>query len=167
MISMLSFVGASGSGKTTLLEKIIAYFTTHHISVGVLKSSHHTLTFDTPGKDSDRFRKAGANTVGVASPTEFLYTKTIGPHLAPESFLPYFSMCNLLLLEGFTHASIPKIEVWRNEHSPAPIAINDPYVIAIVTDDPVETALPVFSFSQFNDLITFITQHVLSKDTNV
>lgn len=163
MPPILSFVGSSGSGKTTVLEKIISHFTTQHISVGVLKSSHHNLTFDTPGKDSYRFREAGATSVVVAAPTVAISVQTILEKSPPETFLPYFSDVDLVLVEGFTHFPLPKIEVWRKDHSAAPVFLQDPHLIAVVSDDSVSTAVPVFSFSSLSDITTFISNQFLSK----
>ena len=52
--------GYSGSGKTTLIEQIIPLFAQEGLSVAVIKHDAHRLDVDRPGKDSDRFFRAGA-----------------------------------------------------------------------------------------------------------
>ncbi len=58
---VIAFVGKSGSGKTTLIEKLIAIFSGKGLKVGAVKRSHHNIDIDKKGKDSHRFREAGAN----------------------------------------------------------------------------------------------------------
>ena len=58
-------VGESGSGKTTLIEKIIALLAERGLKVSAVKNAHHNVDIDKPGKDSYRFREAGATQVIV------------------------------------------------------------------------------------------------------
>ena len=46
-----------------------------------------------------------------------------------------------VLLEGWKHGDLPKIEVWRAALGQAPLYPDDPFVTAVATDDPA--ALPV------------------------
>ena len=58
--AVLGLAGWSGSGKTTLLEQLLPRWQQAGVQVSVIKHSHHSLAFDTPGKDSYRHRSAGA-----------------------------------------------------------------------------------------------------------
>lgn len=60
---IIGLSGYSGTGKTTLLEKALSVLKKEGLSVGILKHAHHRLDFDTKGKDTDRFFKAGADVV--------------------------------------------------------------------------------------------------------
>jgi molybdopterin-guanine dinucleotide biosynthesis protein B len=59
--------------------------------------------------------------------------------------------CDWLLVEGFKHAAIPKIEVWRAACGEAPLYPEEPFIAAVATDDPaalpVPTARPVFDLA--------------------
>ena len=57
---ILSFVAPSGTGKTTLLENVIKDLAARGLRVAVLKHDAHRLELDKQGKDTWRFRQAGA-----------------------------------------------------------------------------------------------------------
>jgi molybdopterin-guanine dinucleotide biosynthesis protein MobB len=61
---VIGISGYSGSGKTTLIEKVVLNLKREGLYVGLLKhTSHHRLSLDGEGKDSERFYKAGADFV--------------------------------------------------------------------------------------------------------
>jgi molybdopterin-guanine dinucleotide biosynthesis protein B len=55
--------------------------------------------------------------------------------------------CDWLLVEGFKHADLPKLEVWRAALGQRPAYPDDPFVTTVLTDTPdalpQPTALPV------------------------
>src|SRR3990172_1417227 len=57
---IFSFIGHSGSGKTTLIEKLVRKLSGRGLRVAVIKHAHHKVVLDTPGKDSFRYKQAGA-----------------------------------------------------------------------------------------------------------
>lgn len=63
------FAGTSGSGKTSLLVEIIAELKRRGRKVAVIKQTHKEVETDLPGKDSWRFKQAGADAVALNSPT--------------------------------------------------------------------------------------------------
>ena len=64
---ILGFCAYSGTGKTTLLAQLIPILRNRGIQVGVIKHAHHNFEMDREGKDSFRFRQAGATEVMLAS----------------------------------------------------------------------------------------------------
>ena len=64
---VVGFTGHSGSGKTTLIEKVLVTLRSRDRTVSAIKSSHHGTDVDVPGKDSWRFRQAGAEEVVLVS----------------------------------------------------------------------------------------------------
>ena len=79
----VAFVGPSGSGKTTLIEKLLREMTSQGLDVAVVKHTHHLVDWDQPGKDSWRFREAGAGRVLLSTP-ERLLVQTRSRQSAPE-----------------------------------------------------------------------------------
>ncbi|MFM6923156.1 MAG: molybdopterin-guanine dinucleotide biosynthesis protein B, partial [Polynucleobacter victoriensis] len=73
---------------------------------------------DQPGKDSYRHRKAGAHEVLLVSDQRWVLMHELKEASEPtiEEQLSKLSPCDLVIVEGFKNANIPKIELWRAEH---------------------------------------------------
>ena len=54
------FVGHSGSGKTAVVEKLLRELTARGLRPATIKHAHHKVKLDKEGKDSWRYKKAGA-----------------------------------------------------------------------------------------------------------
>ena len=70
-LPVLGICGFSGAGKTTLIEKIIPLLTEKGLKVAVVKHDAHRIVVDTPGKDSDRLFRAGADVFLQGQEEEF------------------------------------------------------------------------------------------------
>jgi molybdopterin-guanine dinucleotide biosynthesis protein B len=159
-VKALGFVGRSGSGKTTLIERLIPLLVQRGLTVSALKHAHHGFDIDRPGKDSFRLRAAGAAQVMVAAPQRWaLMTELRGPPPRLDQLLAQLAPCDLVLVEGFrSERSVPRIEVRGHEAAePAPAA---PEPIAIVCDDPVDSALPRFARDDVAAIAAFIVEQL-------
>ena len=156
------FAGWSGSGKTTLIEKLIPRFVRRGLRVSLIKHAHHTFDVDQPGKDSYRHRHAGAAEVLVTSSRRWVLMHELrGAHEpAFEEQVKQLSPCDLLLVEGFKFAPIPKLEIWRAETGEALLHPNDPHIVALATDSKVETKLPVFDLNDDAAIAAFIMDYI-------
>lgn len=84
----VGFVGASGAGKTTLMEKTLAVLVGRGWKVSAVKSTHHDTDTDKPGKDSWRYREAGASEVILAGRNRWaLMRETPGSEVTLEELL--------------------------------------------------------------------------------
>src|SRR5690606_26112138 len=82
---VLAFAGHSGSGKTTLITALVRALAGRGVRVAVIKHGHG-FDVDRPGKDSWRFRMAGAHSVVLASSGEVIhFSQTSG---SPAGGLP-------------------------------------------------------------------------------
>jgi molybdopterin-guanine dinucleotide biosynthesis protein B len=66
------------------------------------------------------------------------------------------SPCDLLLVEGFKHAPIPKLEVWRAETGEGLLHPNDPHIVAVASDAKLETKLPLLDLNDVDAIAGFI-----------
>ncbi|WP_051320333.1 molybdopterin-guanine dinucleotide biosynthesis protein B [Cupriavidus sp. amp6] len=141
---IFGITGTSGSGKTTLITALLPWFRAHGLTVNVIKHSHHPLELEPPGKDSARFRAAGATEVMVASPYRYAIVRELGgeaePTLAEQ--VARLRPADLTLVEGFRREDIPRIEVYRPAHGRAPYYPCDPSIVAVATDARLDTLLP-------------------------
>jgi molybdopterin-guanine dinucleotide biosynthesis protein B len=133
MIPHVAFVGWSGSGKTTLLEKVVAILGSRGFDVAVIKHSHHEPD-EVPGKDTARYRAAGASRVVFAGPTSFTLWRDSDQSVALEELLNLCQGADLVIVEGFKSHPGPKLEVRRGEVKP--IAEPRTGLIAVVSDQP-------------------------------
>jgi len=161
-MKIFGFAGWSGSGKTTLIEKLIPRFAGAGLRVSLIKHAHHTFDVDQPGKDSYRHRHAGAAEVMVPSSRRWVLMHELrGAHEPPfEEQVKRLSPCDLLLVEGFKHAPIPKLEVWRAEPGEALLHPNDPHIVAVATDAKVDTRLPLLDLNDDAAIARFILGHL-------
>lgn len=152
------FAGWSGSGKTTLIEKLIPRFVQRGLRVSLIKHAHHTFDVDQPGKDSYRHRHAGASEVLVTSSRRWVLMHELRGAHEPvfEEQVTRLSPCDLLLVEGFKFAPIPKLEVWRAATGEALLHPNDPHIVALASDSKVETRLPLFELDDDAAIASFI-----------
>jgi molybdopterin-guanine dinucleotide biosynthesis protein B len=156
------FAGWSGSGKTTLIEKLIPRFAGAGLRVSLIKHAHHTFDVDQPGKDSYRHRHAGAAEVLVTSSRRWVLMHELrGAHEPSfEEQVKRISPCDLLLVEGFKFASIPKLEVWRAATGEALLHPNDSHIVAVAADSKLDTRLPVLDLNDDARIAAFVLDHL-------
>ena len=156
------FAGWSGSGKTTLIEKLIPLFVRRGLRVSLIKHAHHTFDVDHPGKDSYRHRQAGASEILVTSSRRWVLMHELrgAPEPPFDEQLKRLSPCDLLLVEGFKFAPIPKLEVWRAVTGEPLLHPNDSHFVALVTDTKVETRLPVLDLNNADAVAAFVLSHL-------
>ena len=156
------FAGWSGSGKTTLIEKLIPRFAGSGLRVSLIKHAHHSFDVDHPGKDSYRHRQAGASEVLVTSSRRWVLMHELRGAAEPsfEDQVKHFSACDLLLVEGFKYAPIPKLEVWRAAPGEALLHPNDPHIVAVASDAKVDTKLPLLDLNDDAAVARFILDHL-------
>ena len=155
---IFGFAGWSGSGKTTLIEQLIPRFVQRGLRVSLIKHAHHTFDVDQPGKDSYRHRQAGAAEILVTSSRRWVLMHELrGAHEPSfEDQVKRISPCDLLLVEGFKHAPIPKLEVWRKETGEPLLHPNDAHIVAVASDARIETKLPLLNLNDVDEIRNFI-----------
>jgi len=162
-IPLLGFVAFSGTGKTTLLKQLIPLLKARGLRPALIKHTHHSFDIDTPGKDSYELRQAGAEQVMVASRHRWALMvetpqQTDDPRL--EILLPHLNTeaLDLVLVEGFKHAAIAKIELHRPVLNHPLLFTEDPNIIAIASDEALtrKTHLPVLDLNNPEAIADFI-----------
>jgi len=159
---VISIVGKSESGKTTLIEKLIPELKSRGYRIGIVKHAHHGFDMDRKGKDSYRHRQAGADTVMVASPGRIAMIKDV-PGERLDDLIPFFKDMDLLITEGFKSDRAPKIEIFRAERHQHPACLKDDTLIAIVTDTPLDVAVPQFATDDIQAITEFIVARSLTN----
>ena len=161
-MNIFGFAGYSGSGKTTLIEQLIPLFTARGIQVSLIKHAHHTFDVDTPGKDSYRHRHAGCTEVLVTSSRRWVLMHEMRGAIEPDlnQQIMHLSPCDLLLVEGFKHEPIPKIEVYRALVGEPLLHPHDKNIVAVASDTPLPAALPQLDINQPLQVAAFMLKHL-------
>jgi molybdopterin-guanine dinucleotide biosynthesis protein B len=134
---IFGLAGWSGSGKTTLMTALIPEFVGRGITVSTIKHAHHAFDVDQPGKDSWRHRQAGASEVMVVSERRWALMHELrgAPEPGLDELISRVTLVDLLLVEGFKHHPHPKIEIYRPSLGKPPLHPDDPYVVAVASDE--------------------------------
>lgn len=157
-MKVIGFAGWSGSGKTTLVEQVIGLLEARGLAVSLIKHAHHEFDIDYPGKDSWRHRHAGCREVLVTSANRWAVMHELRgrPELKLNDALAQLAPCDVVLVEGFKHEPIPKIEIYRAAIGQPQLFPNDPYIVAVATDQPVATKLPQIDLNNPAEVTAFI-----------
>ena len=166
-IPALGFVAPSGSGKTTLLRKLVPVLAKRGLRLGYLKHAHHTFDLDVPGKDSYEIREAGVAQTLLASRERWalqVENPVKGPDPDLTEMLDRFEAdaLDLVLVEGFKHASFPKIEIHRAVLGGELMYPQDDNIIAVITDStlPGESHPPALPIEDPEAVADFILKRL-------
>jgi len=155
------FVGHSGSGKTTLVEKLLPELTTRGLRLATIKHAHHKVELDKEGKDSWRYKRAGAVMSMLVTSNELQIVADAEDRREPGQLAERFlGEADMVLAEGFSLAPGDKIEILRRECGKPPRCAIDDGLIAIVTDmDEIYPQLPHFALDDISGLANFLLEH--------
>jgi molybdopterin-guanine dinucleotide biosynthesis protein B len=157
--------GYSGSGKTTLLEAMIPRFVARGLSVSLIKHTHHDFDIDKPGKDSYRLREAGCDEVMLLSDHRWVLMHEMRGAAPPslEQQLERLSPCDLVLVEGFKSAPLPKLEVHRPANGKPLFWVSQPeHIVAVASDVRLEIpglSLPQLDLADVDGIVDFILRY--------
>ncbi|MDR5747552.1 molybdopterin-guanine dinucleotide biosynthesis protein B [Caballeronia sp. LZ029] len=156
--------GRSGQGKTTLIEALLPWLRARGITVNVIKHSHHSIELEPPGKDSARFRRAGAGEVLIASPYRYAIVRELNGDAEPPlaELAARLSHADLVIVEGFAREAMPRLEVVRPSAGRDPLYKTDVEIVAIATDDAaaIESGLPMLDLNDIASIGAFICERV-------
>ena len=157
-MKVIGIAGYSGSGKTTLITAVVPQLCEAGLRVAVLKHAHHGFDVDTPGKDSYRFREAGAIEVLVGSGRRWALRHELRDEPEPplESLLARLSPADLVLVEGYKRATIPKIEVWRQATGSPRLWPADDQIVAVASDVALDEGPPRLDIDRPGQVAEFL-----------
>lgn len=159
---VFGLAGWSGSGKTTLLVRLLPVLVERGLRVSTCKHAHHAFDVDKPGKDSYRHREAGATEVIITSAYRWALMHELRGAPEPEldDIVARMAPVDLLLVEGFKRNPHEKLEVYRPALGKPMLALQDPTVVAVASDEPVAgLAVPLLQLDDTEAIAAFIVDH--------
>lgn len=163
MAPVLSITGCGKCGKTTMVEKLIKELTLRGYVVGTLKHDVHGFSMDHEGKDTWRHKQAGARAVAIVGPDQVAVVRsTPSSEFAVADAIALLGPVDLVLTEGFKRAGFPKIEIFSSVRNEGRLLCgDDPQLLAVAGDLPVQTSLPVFDWNDTKGIADFVEARLL------
>ena len=170
-IPIVGICAWSGTGKTTLISELIPLLRAQGLRLAVIKHAHHKVELDRPGKDTFRFQAAGAEQVILASNKSraVMYEQHEQIEVSLQTALALVNQAStdLILVEGFKHENLPKIEVHRPALGNPLLYPDDPQIIAIVSDEPLplpaNTPVVQLDLKQPASIAEFILERIVGR----
>ena len=161
----VAFVAPSGTGKTTLVEAVIGVLRARGRRVGALKHDAHDFTIDHPGKDSHRFREAGAVTTVIASATQVaVMHRTAAPWPIERVLAACFHDEDVVLVEGWKTSDLPKIELFRAATGRDLLTRGeDPTLRAVASDEPLDLDVPRLDLNRPEEVADFVEAQIIER----
>jgi molybdopterin-guanine dinucleotide biosynthesis protein A len=143
------------------MEKLIRNFTGEGYEVACFKHGCHRFDIDREGKDSDRFRKAGAMPVMISDREKEAVISSGTGHLDTAAI----SLgADMLFIEGLKELPVPKLLLIDTNREPLPLLEQEriPEVLALVHSGDTEGlerfGLPLFERDDVAGISAFITE---------
>jgi molybdopterin-guanine dinucleotide biosynthesis protein B len=159
-IPIIGIAGWKKSGKTTLVTRLITELTGRGLRIATVKHAHHDFEIDDAETDSARHRRAGAAQVAIVSAKRWAVVSELRGEDEPslEEVIARLEPCDIIIVEGYKRAPIPKIETRRRAaFRSTPLADTDLNVVAIAADHRVEgLGVPTFSLDDVAGIADFI-----------
>ncbi|HUF34899.1 MAG TPA: molybdopterin-guanine dinucleotide biosynthesis protein B [Gemmatimonadales bacterium] len=150
---ILSIIGRKNAGKTTLTVALAGELARRGHRVMTIKHGDHPADVDRQGTDSWRhFHEGRAERVLLATPgLRALFDRAEDDYDPIGLARRYLDGADIVLVEGYKLAPLPKVEVFRTSVADGPLygmPGSDPGAwVAIVTDDPdIEAECTVLRF---------------------
>ena len=117
---------------------------------------------DRPGKDSWRFREAGADAVMIIGPEGLSPAGKLKPEQLAE-FELLAGDVDIVLQEGFKKTAKNKIEVFRAGISAEqPLCLTDPSFRALVSDAPFDTTILRFDINDTSGITEYLIANFIN-----
>jgi molybdopterin-guanine dinucleotide biosynthesis protein MobB len=160
-MKVFSVVGGC-AGKTELVRCLVAELTGRGLRVSTIKRVPETIDLEKPGSGTWKHREAGAEEVILASTSRMALLREM-PTDADEpdvdALLARLAPVDIVFLEGFRLTYYPKLELAQPDRDRRMIALDDPLVLAVTAERPVQAPVPFLPLADIGGLADFVLIH--------
>ena len=159
-MKVIGIIGWKNSGKTFFVQKIISKLKTKGKKVSSIKRAHHNFDIDKPNTDSYLHRKAGSTQVIVSSSKRWVKITEVAnkDEKKLNDLLNELDKTDIVIIEGFKNENHPKIEI-INESSEDYLFSRVKNVIALISENKLNSKLPQFKKNEINLIVEFILKY--------
>ena len=165
MTHVISVVGWHSVGKTTIVEQLIVQLRARGYRTATVKHTHGDFDIDHPGTDTWRFAEAGSEIVAIAGSRRLALVETTRQKVTLDYILERLPTgVDVVIVEGFKHAPIPKIEVVRQGYGQGRISSAEE-LVALVSDTPLSASpeVPCLRPHQITELADLVVAKLGKK----
>lgn len=83
----------------------------------------------------------------------------------PQELIRFFMGLDIVLVEGFKRARLPKIEIFRPEIKKEPACKDDKLHMAVVIDSQLDWGVPRFHTEQIGEIVNFLFEKLHLEKT--
>lgn len=137
---VISIIGWHNAGKTTFIERLLRELKRRGLRVATVKHSREDFELDRPGSDTFRYAQAGSDVVAISTQHKVAFIENRAEEMSLKEIIERLPEdLDLIVLEGYKQAAVPKIEVVREGIGEGPIAASED-LLALIVDEPTLTA---------------------------
>jgi molybdopterin-guanine dinucleotide biosynthesis protein MobB len=161
-LNIVGIIGASALRERNLVEEIILSLRFDGWTVSTIKRAPDGFDVDQPGKLSYRRREAGCREVLLVGDRRSVLMTELRDESAPSlgQLAARLLPVDIVIAEGFKGAAVPTVEIFVASRHREPRFQSDPNIVAVVTDDAIECAVPRFGLGDVGGLCRFIVQRL-------
>lgn len=161
-MKVFSVVGGC-AGKTEIVRRLVAELAGRGLGVSTIKRVPETVDLEKPGSGTWKHREAGAQEVILASTSRMALLREMHTDAdEPDVVLARLAPVDIVFLEGFRLTFYPKLEFVQPERDRRLIALDDPLVLAVTTNEPVKAPVPFLPLSDISALADFVLMHAVT-----
>jgi len=171
-VPILGISGHKKSGKTLLIIELLKHFNERGLSVAVIKHEPDHFHIDQPKHDSYNLREAGAQQVLLTSNQRWalLYEREQAQEPSIEAHIADLQTDNLdlVLVEGNSGNTFPKLEVHRPIMCKPLLFPKDKHIIAVATDSPLIMTddITLLDLNDVKIIADFICEEIIATFLN-
>lgn len=163
MAYIVGIVGWHNSGKTALGVSLVGELKRRGLRVAVVKHAGHAPHYDQEGSDSWRYVQAGSDAVALASAHQLMMINRLDQEPSLEQVLQRLPEdVDVVLVEGYKAAPIPKVEVKNPSANRGEITREDQRLALLTAEEDTQRGL-VFDQEALCHIADLICQAVEGK----